>query len=87
MERYMALQERAAALRQKRVVQGHTYGNITVTGNARAIRGNLCEDGVNMPFTYKHSYGVGTVHGNGMIWDGDISVSALKAMRQGQSTR
>lgn len=80
MERWMAIQERMAKLNSM-PRQGHTYGKVIVSGNARAIRGNLYDDSASPSSFRQHTYGEGIVRDGGMIWDGDISVSALNRQR------
>lgn len=86
LDRWAKLQERLAAINNP-PAQGHTYGNLTVTGNARAIRGNICSDASLLPYTRRHTYGRGEVHGNGMILEGDISVAELKMFRKQAASR
>lgn len=87
MERWMALQERMAKLNNIRT-QGHTYGKLSVTGNARAIRGNVCEDSTSLLCLRNHTYGNGDAKEGGMIWEGDISIAAFNdARRQGPNSR
>lgn len=81
MERMMALQERLENLKKIRV-QGHTYGKLTVSGNARAIRGNLTEESAFPSYSRSHTYGDCEVRDDGMVWNGDISVGAFKDSRK-----
>lgn len=87
MERWMALQERMANLNSI-PIKGHTYGKLTVTGNARAIRGNIYEDSASLPCLRNHTYGKGDAKKGGMIWEGDISIAAFKDFeKQGSNSR
>ena len=87
MDRWMALQERMANLNSI-LRQGHTYGKLTVAGNARAIRGNIYKDSASLPCLRNHTYGESDAKEDGMIWEGDISMAAFNdPKRQGTSSR
>lgn len=77
IERYMAIQERMARLKSM-PRQGHTYGKVTVSGNARAIRGNLYDDSTPTSCLRNHTYGEAITRDGGMVWEGDICVSAFQ---------
>lgn len=77
LERYMAIQERMARLKSM-PRQGHTYGKVTVSGNAKAIRGNLYDDSTPTSCLRSHTYGEAITRDGGMVWDGDICVSAFE---------
>lgn len=74
------LKERMAYIDSIRV-QGHTYGKLTVSGNARAVRGNLTDKSASPSVSRNHTYGDCEVKDGGMVWNGDVSVSAFDNTR------
>ena len=86
MNRWVTLQERLAKV-NRMARPGHTYGKLTTTGNARAIRGNLYEDSSSLPFLRNHSYDESDAKDDSLIWEGDISVAAFTKFSRQCSSR
>lgn len=81
IERMMLLKERMAYVDKIRV-QGHTYGKLTVSGNARAVRGNLTDKSASPSVSSSHTYGDCEVRDNGMVWNGDVSRPTFENARK-----
>lgn len=81
MERWIELQERATNLNTA-PRQGHVYGKLAVSGNARAIRGNIYEDNALLSDARSHTYGAGLAINGGVIMEGDISLTAFNDVKR-----
>lgn len=51
---------------------GHKYGNVTASGNARVIRGNVKDPGTPNTVVRDHTYGEGRFSDTAKIFDGDV---------------
>lgn len=79
IHRWIALQERMANLNTL-PKQGHTYGTLTVVGNARAIRGNVYTSSTSS-CQRSHTYGETEADGNSMVQLGDVCIAASEKVR------
>lgn len=77
----MLLKRRMAYIDSIRV-QGHTYGKLTVSGNARAVRGNLTDKSISPAASRSHTYGECEVRDGGMVWNGDVCLTAFEKTKK-----
>lgn len=66
-------QQQTATLRP-----GHTYGNLTASGNARVIRGNVSDSRAPNTLERSHVYGAGNLTGNARIFEGNVTSEEMK---------